>query len=100
MNFNGIYAMDKLDLIFTKVISDNAFAKGFDIDASKYSNIEEGKRSLNPYVRAVAELVETLSKKIGEEESNMRIRNKVGPVVLNESDLQVIYRKIVASLSK
>ena len=92
--------MNKLDLIFTKVISDNAFAKNFDIDASKYTSIEEGKRSLNPHVRAAAELVEMLSKKVGEEESNMRIRNKVGPVVLNESDQQVIYRKIVASLSK
>ncbi len=92
--------MNKLDLIFTKVISDNVFAKNFDVDTSKYTSIEEGKRSLNPQVRAAAELVEMLGKKIGEEESNMRIRNKVGPVVLNESDLQVIYRKIVASLSK
>lgn len=92
--------MKKLDLIFCKVINDSAFARNFDIEASKYTTIEEGKRSLNPYVKAVAELVEMLSKRIGEVESDMRIYNKVGPVVLSDSDLQVIYRKITSSLSK
>ena len=84
--------------ILTKVELKNVktgMKMAYTLVAESEANLKEGKISVNtPIAQGL------LGKKIGEEESNMRIRNKVGPVVLNESDLQVIYRKIVASLSK
>jgi hypothetical protein len=92
--------MNTLDNLFLKVINDERLSTAFEMEPGKYSGIEEGKRSLNPYVRATAELIAQLNLSINEVKSDMRLRNKVGPVVMNESDFQPLYKKVVALLSK
>ena len=92
--------MSKIDNIFLKVISDEKLVNTFDIQPGKYSTLDDGKRAMNPHVRAIAEILAQLYEKINEVQSDMRIRNKVGPVVLNDADFQFIYKKVVSSLSK
>lgn len=92
--------MSKIDTLFTKIIRDESFANYFDIQPSLYNTLEEGKRSLNPHIKAVAELLDQLNQKISIAQSDMRIFNKVGHVILADSDQQAIYRKIVSLLSK
>ena len=92
--------MNKVDNMFLKIISDERFASTFDVVPLKYRSLDEGKRALNPHVKAVAEMVDQLNKKINDVKSDMRIRNKVGPVVFTEADFKPIYNKAVSSLSK
>lgn len=92
--------MNKVDNMFLKIISDKRLADAFDFDPSSYRSLDEGKRAVNPYVKAIAEMVDMLNKRISEIKSDMRIRNRVGPVIMNESEYQTIYKKIVSSLSK
>ena len=92
--------MNKVDVIFLKIISDERLASTYDIEPSKYRSLDEGKRAINPHVRAIAEMVDQLNRKINEVKSDMRVRNKVGPVVLTDADFKPIYNKIVSSLSK
>lgn len=92
--------MKKIDYLFLKIINDERLIATFDIQPSKYKCLEDGKRALNPQVQAIAETLSLMNKKISEIKSDMRIRNKVGPVVLNEADYQVIYKKVVSILSK
>ncbi len=92
--------MSKVDNIFLKIISDERLISTFDIVPSKYRSLDDGKRALNPYVKAIAEIVDQLNKKISVAKSDMRIRNKVGPVVLDEVDFQPIYKKVLSILSK
>ena len=58
--------MNKSDNMFLKIISDERFASTFDVIPSKYKSLDEGKRALNPHVKAVAEMVDQLNKKIYE----------------------------------
>lgn len=92
--------MSKVDNMFVKIISDKRLADTFDFEPSDYGSLNEGKRAVNPYVKAIAEMVDMLNKKVSEIKSDMGIRNRVGPVMMNESDFQTIYKKIVSSLSK
>jgi len=92
--------MNKVDYMFLKIISDERLASTFDIIPSKYQSLNEGKKALNPYVKAIAEIVDQLNRKISEVKSDMRIRNEVGPVVLTDSDFKPIYNKVLSLLSK
>lgn len=92
--------MSKVDNVFLKIISDEQFANNFDITPSKYRSLDDGKRAINPHVKAVAEMVDQLNQKINNAKSEMRMRNKVGPVVLTDSDFKPIYNKVVSMLSK
>lgn len=93
--------MDRKDILFLKILADEQFATAFGIDASKYRNLEDGKRELNnANVRAVAEIVEQMSKKIGLVKSDMNVEHKAGPVVLTKADFTPIYNTIVSWLSK
>lgn len=92
--------MNKVDNMFLRIISDEQFASTFDINPSKYRDLNEGKRALNPQVKAIAELIDQLNKKINDVKSDMRIRNKVGPVVLTDTDFNAIYKKVLSMLSK
>lgn len=92
--------MNKVDNMFLKIISDERFASTFDVVPSKYRSLDDGKRALNPHVKAVAEMVDLLNKIINEVKSDMRIRNKVGPVMLTDSDFNSIYKKVLSTLSK
>lgn len=92
--------MNKVDYIFLKIISDERLASTFDIIPSKYQSLNEGKKALNPYVKAIAEIVDQLNRKISEVKSDMRIRNEVGPVVLTDSDFKPIYNKVLSLFSK
>lgn len=92
--------MSRLEKLFQKVINDETISRTFDIDPSKYPSIDYAKRSLNPQVKAIVETLLLLDKKIAEEKSEMRIRNKVGPINLDDSDFQPIYRKILSTLTK
>lgn len=86
--------------MFLKIISDERLASTFDIIPSKYPSLNEGKKALNPYVKAIAEIVDQLNRKISEVKSDMRIRNEVRPVVLTDSDFKPIYNKVLSLLSK
>ncbi len=92
--------MNKVDNMFLRIISDERLASTFDIVPSKYRSLDEGKRAINPHVKAIAEMVDQLNKKINEVKSDMRVRNKVGPVVLTDSDINSIYKKVLSSLSR
>ncbi len=92
--------MNKVDTMFLKIISDEQLSSAFDINPSKYRDLNEGKRALNPQVKAIAELIDQLNKKINDVKSDMRIRNKVGPVVLTDTDFNSIYKKVLSMLSK
>lgn len=92
--------MAKSDLIFQKIISNKKFADAYNVDPSKYPNLDAGKRALQPEVRAVSEIVHDINFQIEQKKADMRIRKQSGPVALDSSSLQTLYRKIVASLSK
>lgn len=92
--------MDKLDNLFIRIINDEQLVSSFDIDPSKYESLEDGKKSLNPQVRAIAEILSQLNKRINEVRADMNLRNKMGPVVLSETDFTPIYKKVVSSFSK
>lgn len=92
--------MGRLDVIFQKIISDADFASAFNVAPNKYTTVDIGKKSLHPQVRAVAETLELLNKKINDVQSNMRIHNLSGPVIIDEAEFQAIYRKVVSALTK
>lgn len=92
--------MAKNDLIFQKIISNKRFADAYNVVSSKYPNLDAGKRALQPEVRAVTEIVHDINFQIEQKKADMRIRKQSGPVTLDPSFLQTLYRKIVASLSK
>ena len=56
--------MSKVDNIFLKIISDERLISTFDIVPSKYRSLDDGKRALNPYVKAIAEIVDHLGNRI------------------------------------
>lgn len=92
--------MAKNDLIFQKIISNERFADAYNITTTKYQNLDSGRRALQPEVRAVAEIVHDLNIQIDQKKSDMRIRKQSGPVVIDVSFFQTLYRKIVSSLGK
>lgn len=93
--------MDRKDILFLKLLKDEQFASAFNIDASKYRSIEDGKRDLqNASVRALAEIVEQMSKKIGVARSDMNSARKTGSVKLPDSDFTPIYKTVISLLSK
>lgn len=53
--------MAKNDLIFQKIISNEKFADAYNITATKYQNLDSGRRALQPEVKAVAEIVHDLN---------------------------------------
>ena len=92
---------DRKDILFMKILEDEQFASAFDIDASKYRSTEDGKKDLhNAKVRAVAEIVEQMSKKIGVARSNMNTAKKTGAVKLPDADFKPIYDTVISLLSK
>ena len=54
---------------------------------------------LSIYIQQDNELIDQLNKKINDVKSDMRIRNKVGPVVLTDTDFNAIYKKVLSSCS-
>jgi hypothetical protein len=92
--------MEKNDTLFLKVINDERLVANFDIVPSKYSCLEDGKKALHPQVRAIAEILSQMSKRVNEAKMDLRIRNKIGEVVLDEADFQPIYKKVVSLLTK
>ena len=93
--------MSRQDILFLKILEDEQFASTFDIDASRYRSLVEGKKDLrNPNVRAVAEIVEQMSKAINMAKDNMKTRNKTGPVVLTDADFKPIYNTVLSLLNK
>ena len=92
--------MAKNDLIFQKIISNERFADVYNVVPSKYPNLDAGKRTLQTEVRAVAEIVHDINFEIERKKADMRIRKQSGPVTLDASFFQTLYRKIVSSLTK
>lgn len=92
--------MAKIDNLFLKIISDEQLTKAYNINPNKYRDLDAGKRAIEPSVRAIAEMVDLLNKKINDVKSDMRIRNQVGPVILDDAVFQSIYKKVVSTLSK
>lgn len=91
--------MAKSDLIFQKIISNKKFADAYNITPSRFPNLDAGRRALQPEVRAVSDIVHDINIQIEQKKSDMRIRKQSGPVTLDTSFFQTLYRKIVASLS-
>jgi hypothetical protein len=92
--------VSKTDNLFLRIINDEQLVATFDIDPSRYTCIEDGRESDHPQVHAIAEIISLMSRKINDTKSEMRIRQKTGPVVFDESDYQPIYKKVVSMLSK
>ena len=92
--------MGKADKIFLKIINDERLASYLDIVPSKYRSLDEGKKTINPHVRAIAEIIDMLNKKINDVKSDMKVRNKVGPVLLDEACFDTIYKKVLSFLLK
>ena len=92
--------MSNIDNIFRRVLADEQLVREFNINAARINSVSDGKRAVNPQVKAIAEILDQLNKKISETKSDMNIRKKSGPVVLADSDFQTIYKKVVAQLSK
>ena len=93
--------MNRQDIMFLKILADEQFASAFDIDASRYRSVEEGKKDLrNAHVRAVAEIVEQMSKKIGFAKSNMNATRESGSVKMSSADFTPIYKTVLSLLTK
>lgn len=92
--------MSKLDTLFLTIIRDPQFADMIGNDASRVRNIDDGKRAANKYVRTVAEVLEQLNKKIEEKRMEMRLKQQKGNIVIDTSEYQAIYRKVVSLLTK
>jgi hypothetical protein len=92
--------MEKYDNLFLRIINDERLITTFDIEPSKYSCLEDGKKASHPQVQAIAEIISQMNRRISDIKSDMRLHNQAGPVVLNETDFQPIYKKIVSLLSK
>lgn len=92
--------MSKLDNIFLRIIHDEQFADTIGDDATRVSSIDEGKRAINKDIRAIAEILEHINKKIEAVRSDMRLRGKAGNIVIDDAEYQAVYRKIVSLLTK
>lgn len=88
------------DIIFRKIINNERLDNAFDITPSKYPSIDMGRRALQPEVKAIAEIIHDLSNQIEQIKADMRVRNQSGTVVIDQSTLQSLYRKVVSTLSK
>jgi len=93
--------MSKLDNIFAKVIADPAFCKEYGVnDPERYDNIAVGLKSPNGYVAAVATAIKEISTAYELQRSEMSVRHKDGPVVLQDNDFRSTYKKIISILEK
>jgi hypothetical protein len=93
--------MSKIDNIFVKVISDEAICKEYDIkDAYKYQNIAQGLKSPNGHIVAIATALQQIDKIVEEQKMDMRLRGTQGAVVVKDTDLRAVYKKIVTMLEK
>lgn len=92
--------MSKVDNMFLKIINDERLASTFDIVPSKYRSLDDGKRAVNPYVKAIADIIDELNININKVKEDMIIRNKLGPVVMEDADFQPIYKKVLSLLTK
>lgn len=91
--------MNKTDKIFLSVIHDKQLVNTFDIEPDKYTCLEDGKRAGHPYVKAIAEIIEQLNKLVSQAESDMRLQRLTGPVTLDESEFQTLYKKVISNLT-
>jgi hypothetical protein len=66
--------MEKVDNLFLRVINDERLVDEFDIEPSKYSCLEDGRKSQHPQVHAIAEIIAQMSIKINDAKGEMRIR--------------------------
>ena len=93
--------MSKIDNVFAKVISDEAICKEYGInDPQKYQNVAQGLKSLNGHVVAKATALQQIDKLVEEQKMDMRIRGIQGAVVIKDTDLKSVYKKIVTLLEK
>ena len=93
--------MSKIDNVFAKIISDEAICKEYGInDPQKYQNVAQGLKSLNGNVVALARALPQIDKLVGVQQMDMRIRGIQGSVLIKETDLKSVYKKIVTLLEK
>lgn len=91
--------MNKLDNIFLRIINNRQFGETIGQDAVNIKCIDEGKRAANKQIRAIAEILDQLNKKIEMAKVDMRIRGKAGVVELDNSEYAPIYKKILSMLT-
>lgn len=92
--------MSKLDNIFLRIIQDEEFEDTIGNEATRVENLEDGKKSLNKHIRAIAEILDQLNKKLATVRSDMHVKGKTGNIVIDDAEYQAVYRKIVSLLSK
>jgi len=90
--------MNKLDNIFLKIIKDPQFSETIGNDAFRVNSLNDGKRSMNKQIKAIAEILDQLNKAIQISKSEMRLKSGKG--VIAEAEYQAIYRKVVSLLIK
>lgn len=90
--------MSKYDTLFVKVLRNERFAKAIGPDVNRYNTIEEGKKAINKQIKAIAEIIGELGKKIEHTKSNGKHEGSV--TSLDPSEYQSVYRKVLSILTK
>lgn len=90
--------MSKIDTIFHEIISYEEMKNKFDYNPNDYLTISQGIKSSNKYVKALANMLLQYDNIVEEKKMNMRLTNKTGNVVIEESVMESIYRKFVKDL--
>ena len=93
------YAMSKYDILFEKIITSEEFTNELGPDASRYKTIADAKKAvMNKEIRAIAEIISEVGYKFDLKKANAKPLTE--EAILDESEFQSIYRKIVSLLTK
>lgn len=91
--------MGKYDVLFEKIITNEVLVDVLGPEARRYKTIAEAKKVVsNKKIRAIAEIISEVGLKLDLKKSDARIHSE--DAVLDESDFQGIYRKVVSVLTK
>ena len=91
--------MGKYDILFEKIVTSEEFNGELGIDVRRYNTVADAQKAvLNKKIRAIAEIISELGSKYDFKKANARIHSE--EMMLDESEFQNIYRKIVSLLTK
>lgn len=88
----------KIDNIFKRTVSDKNFAEQYEVPFGRYSNIADGVRSNDCYVKMLATVLKTIDIEVEKKKREMRIKNQDSPVTLSETELSSLYKKILKQM--
>ena len=91
--------MGKYDILFEKIVTSEEFNGELGIDVRRYKTVADAQKAVsNKKIRAIAEIISELGSKYDLKKANARIHSE--EMMLDESEFQNIYRKIVSLLTK